>query len=131
MNNSRDGELVGLNYSTNGRSCATHECCGRLAFVGMCFKLRLCIVEIDGVNQEAMKAVCLLHDGNVHYEACTIGFLQRHITMGFKDKYLDKTCELMELYDFSESKHKREMSHRNGGAASFKIIDNIVALRND
>ena len=72
----RDGEIVGLRYPTNGRFCDNHECCGMSAVVGTLVQIQLAIVEVEGEPQEAIKAVSLEPEGEVHYERCVIGFLR-------------------------------------------------------
>jgi len=125
----RIGEIVGLNYATNGRSCVNHICCGNeCVAVGTVVKLYLTVVTIDGINEEAIKAVII---GNNLLEYCTVGFLSRNIVIGFRDRYLNKTCEIIEKYQYSESRHKRELNHLYGGVAAFKFIDDIATIHNE
>jgi hypothetical protein len=55
----RDGEIVGLEFSTNGRSCGSHECCGKHLCVEDLVRFCLAILEGDGDGQdtEAMKLI--------------------------------------------------------------------------
>jgi hypothetical protein len=55
----RDGEIVGLESSTNGSSCGSYGCCGKHLCVGDFVRFRLVILEGDGDGQdtEAMKMI--------------------------------------------------------------------------
>lgn len=128
MADPRDGEIVGLAQSTNGRSCTAHEICGMQATVGTLFKIRLCIIEVDGSHEEALKAVVIAKDGDVYMEFCTIGYLQRAMVTGFRERYLNKTCRIIEMYADNESPHKRRMDHRCCGTAAFEIVPDIITL---
>jgi hypothetical protein len=76
----RGGEIMGLEFSTNGRSCGSHECCGKHLCVGDFVRFRLVILEGDGDGQytEAMKLI-KIKDGT---EAFHVGFPQRCIVKG-------------------------------------------------
>jgi hypothetical protein len=76
----RDGEIVGLEFSTNGRSCGSHECCGKHICVGDLVRSRLVIIEgdVNGQDTEAMKVIKIKDE----MEACHVGFLQRYIVKG-------------------------------------------------
>jgi hypothetical protein len=76
----RDGEIVGLESSTNGRYCGYHGCCGKHLCVGDLVRFRLVILEGDGDGQdtEAMKVIKIKYGT----EACHVGFLQRYIVKG-------------------------------------------------
>jgi hypothetical protein len=82
----RDGEIVGLESSTNGRSCGSHEWCWKHLFVGDFVRFRLVILEGDGDGQdtEAVKVI-KIKDGT---EACHLGFLQSYIVKGSRKKEL-------------------------------------------
>jgi len=85
---------------------------------------------VNGNPEEALKAVVLFKDGEVYMEGCTIGFLPRAMVTAFKDRYVDKTCVILEMYVDNDSKHKRRMDHRSFGACSFKFQEPIVTLSN-
>ena len=131
MGDIRDGELVGLGQGSNGRSCTEHEVCGVQAMVGTIFKIKLCVLMVNGNPEEALKAVALFKDGEVYMEGCTIGFLPRAMVTGFKDKYLNKTCVILEMYMDNDSKHKRRMDNRCMGACSFRFREPVVTLMNE
>jgi hypothetical protein len=66
----RDGEIVGLESSTNGRSCGSHECCGKYLCVGDFVRFRLVILEGDGDGQDTeVTKVIKIKDGT---EACHV-----------------------------------------------------------
>jgi hypothetical protein len=73
----RDGDIVGLESSTNERSCGSHECCGKHLCVGDFVRFRLVIIEGDGDGQdtEAMKVI-KIKDGTEVYH---VRFIQRYI----------------------------------------------------
>ena len=74
----RDGEIVGLKDSSNGRACVQHACCDVSLQVDdlLHFKISVVIQE-DGMAETLVKAV-LIWDGT---ETCTIGFLPRQIAV--------------------------------------------------
>jgi hypothetical protein len=76
----RDGEIVGLESSTNRRSCGSHECCGKHLCVGDLVRFYLVILEGDGDGQctEAMKVI-KIKDVT---EACHVRFIQRYNVKG-------------------------------------------------
>jgi hypothetical protein len=96
--------------------------------VGNLVHFHVAIVEVEGQPQEAIKAITLRLEGEVYHERCVIGFLPRNIVIGMRDKFVNKTGQIVELYHLSDSAHKREMDHRNGGAAAFKLVDDIIAI---
>ena len=76
INSRRDGELLGLNASSNGRSCEQHECCGKAVKADDVIRFKLAVVEdVLGKPLETIKAV-LIKDGT---ELCTVGFLGKEI----------------------------------------------------
>ena len=79
-------------------------------------------------NEEGLKAVVLAKDDQVYMEFCTIGFLPQAMVSGFKARYENKTCRVIEMYGESESKHKRRMDHRSYGACAFEFVADIVSL---
>ncbi len=83
-----DGEIVGLHRENNGRSCASHECCGRILKVGNLVKFYECIVDMDVVPEEGLKAILLKPVDNTWLEEYTVGFLARNIVMNFKNRYI-------------------------------------------
>jgi hypothetical protein len=117
----KDGEIVGLLESSNGRSCASHECCGKHIFPDDLVRFRLAVANVEGRIEQAIQVV-RVRDGS---ESCTIGFLPRNLVKSDKDKYVGKFAQIIELYENSENEVKRRKSHRNRGAASFRLLDDI------
>jgi hypothetical protein len=117
----KDGEIVGLYESSNGQSCASHECCGKHICLDVLVRFRLAVAEVEGRIEQAIQVV-RVRDGS---ESCTIGFLQRNLVKSDKDKYVGKFAQIIELYENSENEVKRRKSHRNIGAASFRMLDDI------
>jgi hypothetical protein len=117
----KDGEIVGLKGTSNGRSCVSHDCCGEHVNLDDLVRFRLSIADIDGKIEEAIQVV-RIRDGT---ESCTIGFLPRNIVKSGKDKFIGKFAQIIELYEDSESEVKRRKSHRNKGVASFRLLEDI------
>ena len=72
FNNVRDGELVGIYETSNGRSCKRYECCGKTLErdAVIRFLLRMVPTGEDGSLEEALAAI-KISDG---IEECTVGF---------------------------------------------------------
>ena len=119
----RDGEILGLRGTTNGRSCEQHACCGAIVRPNDCVQFKATVVLIDGVDQAGIKAVLIL-DGT---ELCTVGFLGKNIAALKKtsDKFVNKFAQVIELYDSSENAAKRAKSHNNLGVCSFRLLEDI------
>ena len=71
----KDEEIVGLHESNNGRSCESHDCCGKEVLPDDLIRFHACVVTIDGVDDSAVKAV-RVRDGT---ETCLVGFLPRNV----------------------------------------------------
>lgn len=90
--------MLGLNASSNGRSCEQHECCGKAVKADDVIRFKLAVVEdVLGKPLETIKAV-LIKDGT---ELCTVGFLGREVAAlpSQRSKYIDKFAQVLELYD--------------------------------
>ena len=117
----KDGEIVGLKGTSNGRSCVSHDCCGAHVTLDDLIRFRLSVADVDGKIEEAIQVI-RIRDGT---ESCTIGFLPRNIVKSGKEKFIGKFAQIIELYEDSESEVKRRKSHRNKGVASFRLLDDI------
>ena len=119
----RDGEILGLRGTTNGRSCEQHACCGAIVRPNDCVRFKAAVVPIDGVDQAGIKAVLIL-DGT---ELCTVGFLGKNIAALKKtsDKFVNKFAQVIELYDSSENAAKRAKSHNDLAVCSFRLLEDI------
>ena len=125
------GEICGLKCGDRGRSCARHIICGSQLKVGDIVKIVYTIVEVpreDGQNgviaEGALRAI-LLEDGQ---ETCTVGFMPRACVRFGLEKYGNKYCRIMQLYEDSHDVQLRRRSHESYGIASFTIIDTFVAV---
>lgn len=115
-----DFEIVGLQSSSNGRSCTIHECCGGDVDVGDVLRLVACTVAVDGVVEEAIKVVKVVEG----VDQCTVGFVPR----AFKDlpnvkNQLNKFVQVCELYKDSQNRYKRDKSNKNYGMARVSTLD--------
>ncbi len=66
-----DGEIVGLDADSNGRSCSLHATCGQFVKPNDLVRFKEAVVEVDGRFEEAVKVV-VIRNGE---ESCTVGFL--------------------------------------------------------
>jgi hypothetical protein len=120
----RYGEIVGLESSTNGRSCGSHECCRKHLYVGDLVRFRLVIIEGDGDGQdtEAMKVI-KIKDGT---EVCHVGFLQRYIVKGSRKESLTNAYgQVIMLYKYSTIEMMKRKNKRLLGMASFCLLSDI------
>ena len=118
----RNLEIVGLHASNNGRSCSVHSCCGEYVKVGDLLRLVNCVVTMKGELQEAIKCVRIV-DGT---DSCTTAFVPRSMVKTLNiDSELGCFVQVLELYDCSESAHKRKKSHCNKGMAACIFIASI------
>ena len=114
------GEIVGLNCNGSGRTCCSHDCCGKFLAINDLVRFKSDNVEIDGKLELAMKVVTI-KDG---VEACTVGFLPRY--MHTHIVHLDnKFAQVIEIYDQSTNSYKKSKSKRNMGMASYCILDYV------
>jgi hypothetical protein len=74
----RDGEVLGLRASGNGRFCVQHHCCSMLVVPNDIIKFKTTVIggmglgeESKSFPEEAIKVV-LIRNGT---ECCTVGFL--------------------------------------------------------
>jgi hypothetical protein len=126
----RDGEVLGLQASGNGRSCVQHHCCGTLVVPNDIFKFKTTVIDgmdIDegskSILEEAINAV-LIWNGTEH---CTVAFLCKSIVVVERDKarFVEQFAQIIELYDESANKTMMLKSKRNMGIASFWLLDEI------
>lgn len=118
----RDIEIVGLDSSTNGRSCTLHECCGSVLMVGDIIRLQKVVVDIAGRPEDAVRCV-LIRSGR---DSCTVGFIPKVLIYAPRIKdHLNKFAQIVEDYRISKNKVKREKSHRNCGVAAAVFLHDI------
>lgn len=68
--------------------------------------------------EEAVAAVVVVEG----QESCRVGFLPKHYCK-VQSKFIGKIVQVCELYDKSESSHKRARSHRNMGIAACVFME--------
>jgi hypothetical protein len=90
----KDGEIVGLKGTSNGRSCVCHDCCGACVNLNYLIRFRLSVADVDGKIEEAIQVI-RIRDGS---ESCTIGFLPRNIVKSGKENSIGKFAQIIELY---------------------------------
>jgi hypothetical protein len=121
-----DGEIVGLNYGTNGRSCCSHEVCGVCLEPGDLVRFKSAVISRtfkDGSNviENSLKAVNVV-DG---CETCHVGFIATATVVLSRSCYEDKFGQIVELYKDSENSAIRHKDFECGGLASFRLLDNV------
>jgi hypothetical protein len=52
-----DGEIIGIASGESGSTCESHEVYGELLSVGDLVKFKLVVIEVDGEEEEAIKAI--------------------------------------------------------------------------
>ena len=120
----RDGEIVGLKGTSNGRSCGQHTCCGSCLQEGDLLRFKVGVVQHeDGMVETVVKAV-LIWDGT---KTCTVGFAPRHIAVVERKHGLiaEHFAQIIEPYDLCESASKKAKSDRNQGMASYRLLKDI------
>ena len=118
----RDGELVGLHGSINGRSCVAHPCCGKTLKEDDLGRFKAVVVETKpGVHEEAVAAV-RIKEG---LESCVVGFLPRATAKRCREQINNKFAQIHEIYSISDCPYKRRKSYRVKGAASFVCLENV------
>jgi hypothetical protein len=130
MISARDGEVLGLQASGNGRSCVQHHCCNMLVVPNDSIKFKTTLIDGMGMGEdsksfpeEAIKVV-LICNGT---ECCTVGFLCKSVVVVERDKarFVGRFAQIIELYDESANKTMMLKSKRNMGIASFQLLDEI------
>ena len=74
----RDGEIVGLKGTSNGRPCGQHTCCGSCIREGDLLHFKVGVIQHEDSMVETVVKAVLIQDGT---EMCTVGFTPRHITV--------------------------------------------------
>jgi hypothetical protein len=79
----KDGKIVVLKESSDGRSCMYYDCCGAVTMRDELVWFKLTVADINGKIEEAIQAV-QIQDGTA---SCIIGFLPQTIVQSGK-KYM-------------------------------------------
>ena len=117
-----DIEIVGLDSSTNGRSCTCHATCGQYVFVDDILRLVRCVVTVNGVTEEAIKLVKIT-DAT---DSCTVAYVPRvSVNLPKVIQNLNKFAQVVEIYKESTSSAKRRLANQNKGMASIVFLDDI------
>ena len=117
-----DLEIVGLDSSTNGRSCSRHAICGQYVFVDDVLRLVKCVVTVNGLTEDAVKLV-KIQDAT---DSCTVAYVPRvAINHPKVVKNLNKFAQVVEIYRESNNSHKRRIANLSKGVASIVFLDDI------
>lgn len=122
-NNKPEFEIVGLHCNSEGRSCTAHDICGKYVNTNDVLRLVSFIATVrDKDPEEAIKLVKIV-DGT---ETCTVGFVPRSFARLDRIKRkVGQMCQVLEIYDASENKYKRQLSTKNYGVASCIFLDDV------
>jgi hypothetical protein len=117
-------EIVGIESSTNGRSCKEHDICGSILTEDIVVRLRkVQIVNGKGVEETAI-AANWVSDG---IDRCRVGFLQRHLIKHCR-RYDGALAQITEIYTAdSESPMKRKKNRHNLGCCIAALISTLPA----
>ena len=117
-----DIEIVGLDSSTNGRSCTCHATCGQYVFVDDILRLVKCVVTVNGVTEEAIKLVKIT-DAT---DSCTVAYVPRvSVNLPKVVQNLNKFAQVVEICKELNSSTKRRLANQNKGMASIVFLDDI------
>ena len=111
-------DIVGTNYSSNGRTCEEHKCCGSVLKEDMVVRFRVVEVEANGGEERAI-AVYWLTGG---IERCRVGFLPRYLVKHYAE-YDGKIAQVTTLLRDEDDKEERAKSHKGGGVVKATLID--------
>jgi hypothetical protein len=112
-------EIVGIEASSNGRSCEEHNVCGSVLTEDVVVRLRkVQIVNGKGIEETAI-AAHWVSDG---IDRCRVGFLQRHLIKHCQH-YDGVLAQITEIYSAdSESPMKRKKNRHNVGCCVAALI---------
>lgn len=114
-----DLEIVGLEASSNGRSCTIHKACGASVEVGDVLRLVRCTVTVNGTTEEALKCVKVVDS----VDTCTVAFVPRvQATLPKVEEHVNKFVQVVEVYANSESNYKRSKGATNKGMAAVAFL---------
>ena len=134
MDEHHDGEIVGLHYHSNGRSCNQHACCGRILQSGHVVRFKCDVMDVlyehtDGVvedvRREMVMKVIHIKDGT---EMCHVGFLPKYILARPREvaRLADQFAMIIDIYhDDDAGSARKTTSIKNNGMASYRLLQNI------
>ena len=112
-------EVVGIEASSNGRSCYQHDVCGALIEEDIVLRLRKVQIVNSLGREETAIAAYHVSDG---IDQCRVGFLQRHFVAHAKT-FDGVLAQVTEVYTVgSESPIKRKKCRHNMGCCLAAII---------
>ena len=117
----KDGEIVGLFMSTNGRHCTLHKCCGESLLPNDLIRLKEDVIGEGDDTRMVLKAV-KVKDG---VESCHVGFISQAVLCFTKQKYANHFAQVLEIYQESDDPFKRRKSEKNYGMESFRLLDDV------
>ena len=119
-----DIEIVGLDSSSNGRSCKRHAIsCGHLVFVEDVLRLVKCVVAVNGRTEDAVKLV-KIQDAT---DSCTVAYVPLDAVNNPKViKNLNNFAQVVEIYKESNDSRKRRLANQNKGVANIVFLDDIL-----
>ena len=117
--NNADLEIVGLESSSNGRSCTIHRACGMGVAVGDVLRLVRCTVSVNRETEEAVKCVKVVDS----VDTCTVAYVPRvQARLAKVEGHINKFVQVVELYDGSANAYKQAKSTSNHGMASVAFL---------
>jgi hypothetical protein len=115
-------EIVGIESSTNGRSCEQHDVCGSILDDDVVVRLRKIQILNSLGREETAIAAYVVSDG---IDQCRVGFLQRHCVTHAK-AFDGVLAQVTEVYSItSDSPVKRKKCRHNVGCCLAAIISAI------
>lgn len=112
-------EIVGIEASTNGRSCDQHDVCGSVLDDDVVVRLRKVQILNSNGHEETAIAAYLVSDG---IDQCRVGFLQRHFVAHAKS-FDGVLAQVTEVYSItSDSPIKRKKCRHNMGCCLAAVI---------
>jgi hypothetical protein len=115
-------EVVGIEASSNGRSCHMHDVCGSVIEEDTVLRIRkVQIVNVLGKEETALAAYHL-SDG---IDQCCVGFLQRHF-VSHALTFDGALAQVTEVYSItSDSAIKRKKCRHNMGCCLASLISDF------
>jgi hypothetical protein len=113
-------DIIGCDEGSDGRSCISHEVCGKFVQVGDILVLRWEVIPIGDDIEEVIKAH-VIRDGS---QECHIGYLPRHL-LRQKERYKNKMAVVIEDLRLSTNFQRRRRSERNKGILYCNMLDAI------
>ena len=112
-------EIVGIEASSNGRSCEEHDVCGSVLTEDVVVRLRkVQVVNGKGI-EETVIAAKWVSDG---IDRCRVGFLQKHL-IKYSKHYDGALAQITDIYSAdSESLMKQKKKRHNVGCCIAALI---------